>query len=94
MVSGAVVRQCWTGRPNWRDAAGILQPTVWQVQVLGEAKGRAPGLVFPAFTAVSFFLFVWSFLLWSGSVSLSVILGIVNLSFAKVLDLSLFCKHG
>lgn len=45
------------GWPNRCGAAGTLQPAVWQVPVLGEAEGRAPGLMFPAFTAVSFFLF-------------------------------------
>ena len=60
------------GRPNQRSAAGSLQPTVWQVPVLGEAKGRALGLVFPAFTAVSFFLFVWGFFYCGGDLSVLV----------------------
>lgn len=73
---------------------GHFVPTTWQVQVLGEAKGRAPGLVFPACIAASFFLFVWGFLLWRESVSFNVILISINLASAEVPGLSLLCKHG
>lgn len=37
------------------------------------SQGRAPGLVFAAFTPVSFFLFICGFSLGRGSVSFSVI---------------------
>lgn len=59
----------------------------------GSSQGEILGLVFPAFTAVSFSLFIWIFL-WRESVSLSVVLIAVNLPLAKVLGLGLFCQHG
>lgn len=59
----------------------------------GSSQGEILGLVFPAFTAVSFSLFIWIFL-WRESVSLSVVLITVNLPLAEVLGLGLFCQHG
>lgn len=62
----------------------------------GSSQREILGLVFPAFTAVSFSLFVWIFffLLWRESVSLSVVLIAVNLPLAEVLGLGLFCQQG
>lgn len=59
-------------RPNRRSTAGSLQPRVWQMLVLSEAKGRALGLVLPAFAAVSFFPFVGVFFYCGGHLSVLV----------------------
>lgn len=63
---------------------------------LAQAKGRSLEiLVFPAFPAGSFSLFVWILSVpWRKSVSLSVVLIAVNLPLAEVLGLGLFCQHG